>query len=270
MDISIPKELTTAPTLLNSKLSLRLPEVVFKTKERTLPTHMLLDTGNGHTLLLFTGASLSIRLSCTRPSGLQVVRLQPGTDLLQQRKLLRDKSSSIGRSHICIEEGMDIRRRGIKHRTQRAPVLLQNIDRLRSGDRPSIPRRSERSLAFRDEGREVACAGVAIEDGFVPNDNHLYARKAFSLFGPLDDLINLFLRGGDPGFGDEDAENDLEAMRGSRGTDVRKAAAVRAVKADTGEAFAGDGSDVAGYGGCGFAVSAAGVGAVRHAPLGAG
>ena len=254
----IPKQLTTPPTPLDIKLPLRLPQIILKAKKRALAPNKHLNTLNRDPLLLNPRTRRTIRIALTRPPGLQIIRLQPGTNAFQQRQFPCHERARTGSFHIRIEERMDIRRRGIKHRTQYTRLLLQDINRLGRRDRALIPRCLERSLALGDESREFARAAVAIEDGLIADNHHLHMLPIAARVRC--DFLDLGFRGRDAGVGDEDAEKEFQAVRAGGGADVFEAGAVGAVEPDGAESFGGDGGDVGGYGGGGFAVARGGVG----------
>ena len=253
----IPKQLATPPTPLNIKLPLSLPQIILKAEKRALAPNKLLNTLNRNPLLLDARTRRTVRIALTRPARLQIIRLQPRTNLLQHREFLRHESASIGSLHISVEERMDIRRRGVKHRTQYARLLLQDIDRFRGRDRARVPRGLERSLALRDESGEFARAAVAVEDRLVADDDHLHVLPVAARV--RGDFLDLRLRGRDAGVGDEDPENEFQAVRAGGRPDVFESGAVGAVEPDGAEAFGGDGGDVGGDGGSGFAVAGGGV-----------
>ena len=210
---------------------------------------MLPDTLNRRPLLLHPGTSRPIRLARARPPGLQIIRLQTGTDALQQGQLLRHERARPLGGDIGVEKRMDVRGRDVERGTERGGVLLEDIDRFGGRDGPSVARGAEGGFGFVDEGREGGGGAVAVEDGLVADDDQfdgLPVRAAGG--GPGGDFVELGFGVGDAGFGDEDAEDEVQAVGGGGGADGGEARAVGAVEPDGAEAFGGDGGDVAGDG----------------------
>ena len=188
-----------------------------------------------------------------RPSGLEIVGGETRADFLEIVQLLGDKLAGLRSGGVRVEERVDVGGEDVDDGAEDAALLLDDVHGFGGGDVAVEAGGIEGRLGGADKGREFRHAGVVVEDGFVADDDHFDGRPITR--GPVDDLGDLGLCGGDAGVGDVDAEDELDVVLLGGRANVLESVAVGRVDADGGESFAGDEGNVGEDGGGVFALA---------------
>ena len=143
-----------------------------------------------------------------RPSGLEIPRLlAAGTQSGQFLQGGGDEGAGLGRGRRAVEVRVDVRGGHVDDGAERVGVLLQDVHRLGRGDGAGVAGGGEGGFGGGDEGGEGGGGAVAVEDGFVADDDHLHV--AVVAVGPLGDGGDLLGGDADAGVGDVDAEDEF-------------------------------------------------------------
>lgn len=229
-----------AVRLLDAKVTSILPQIVLVAEEDGILTDGLHDALQRRSL--FAGASdcSAVGITGRRPATLQVVGGQAGAALGDKFELaLYEVASLLGRDAARVE-WLDVSRYNIDDGAQGAGRFLEDVDGLSGRAWASVAGALEGLLAGSDERGEFRRAAVAIEDGFVTDDDHLNEVPP----APGEDVCDLRLRAADAGGLNENTDDHLEAESLASGADVLETGAVGSVDADGLEALGGDGGDV--------------------------
>ena len=212
--------MTTPPTPLNPKLPLSLPQIIHKAKERTLATRLLPNTLNSLLLLLRSGDSHTIRTALMRPARLQIKRLAlPGTHLCEISQGAGDEIPRRVGTNAGIEEGVDIGSDDIEDRAEGVGVGGEDGDGFGGSEGGGAASGAKGIFGFGDKAREGGRGGIAVEEGFVADDDHFDAAVVAGEVGG--DVGDLASGAGDAGAGDEDAEDEFEVVGARGGADDR-------------------------------------------------
>lgn len=203
---------------------------------------MFLDALDGLFLLGGTGNRGAVGVTGMRPSGLEVVGAEAGADLLEILELGRDEFTRLLGGSLRVEEGVDVGAEDVDDVAEGAALFFDDVHGLRGGDVAGEAGGLEGRFGRADEAGEIGHAAVVVEDGFVADDDHFDDRPVAR--GPIDDLGDLGLRGGDAAAGDVHAEDELEVVLFGGRADVLESVTVGRVDPDGGESFTRDDGNV--------------------------
>lgn len=219
----------TAEVRLGTPSACGLPRIVLEGEHDRLASRAAAqDALDGLLLVDRAGDGLAVRATIARPAALPVVCLLAGALLGSQLQLARYKVTSGRRGHGGVEEGLDVAHNYIDNVAYGTLVGHERAQRLRGGARAAVAGALERVLRTLDEGGQLRCADVAVEDGLVADDAHLDGAPV-TLAAPLLDLVDLLLGRRDTFVVDENAQDDLQAMLLARAADILEAGAVGGV-----------------------------------------
>jgi hypothetical protein len=256
------EDICATPVLLHIKLTWSLPCIILVAEEHNLSTNNSLDAVDSSDLVLGRRARRAVAVTSVRPSSLHNVHILAGADGLELGDLSLDKGTGTAGDSLGVEESIQVGSGNINDVAECGAAGQPRLDRLGGCDWASVASSADGALDTADESSESRCAAVAVEHSFVSDDEELDEIPLC----PVDDVGDLTLCARDTGAGDEDAEDQLQAVAGGCRTDVLQSAAVGAVHTNAGKALARDGGNVARNGACILAATGAGVWRVSHGP----
>lgn len=250
------------PVALDVEFAGILPEVVGVGEEDGLRADLLNESLDSGGLLGGTGDSLAVGVTLAGPAGLKVDHVLVA-DGLKVLDLGADEGTGLVGGNIGVEEGVEVSAKDVNGTAESAARLLPDVDGLGGGDLARVAGGLEGGLARGDEASEAGGISVTVLDGLVTDDDE---GNQIPL-GPLADGGHLLLGTANAGAGDEDTNDQLEAVLTSSLTDVLETVAVSRVDTDVGEALLLDQSNILEDLVLGLAATLVGVRRVGHTHL---
>jgi hypothetical protein len=194
---------------------------------------VLSDASDSCLLLRDTRASGTVAGTSRRPSSLQVDTSLARAKGINNRELGSDEGTSGTSVNVSVEERMNVAADNVNDSAENAGICLPDVERLSGGAWSRVSSASERGLARRDEGCELASGSVSGENTLV-SDNDEFNERPFT---PCNDVSDLLSSSRNTGLRNEDTKDHLEAGSLASSTDVLETRAVSAVDTDGGEAL---------------------------------
>ena len=202
-DASIKSELwksnleiaSTSPTLLDTKLTRRLPQVIFKSEESDLIAQGASDPRNRRRLIARARHGRAIRRPSVRPTSLHDIRGLRIANLGQQVELPFDEFASARGVDGAVEERVHVASDNVDGGAERGAGFLPGDERLRGRDGAGVAGARELGLRTGDEGRKAAGVNVPVEERFVADNDQLDEIP----LAPRDDVVDLWAGAGDAG-----------------------------------------------------------------------
>lgn len=194
---------------------------------------MLDDASDCRLLLGHTRASGTVAGTSRRPSSLEIDTSLARAKGVNNRELRSDEGTSGTSVNVSVEERMDVAADNVNDSAESAGIFLPDVERLSGGAWSRVSGASERGLARRDEGCELAGGSVSGENTLV-SDNDEFNERPFT---PCNDVSDLLGGARNTSLRNEDTEDHLEAGSLASSTDVLETRAVSAVDTDGGESL---------------------------------
>lgn len=218
-------------------------------------------------LLGRAGNSSTVGLSVAWPSSFQIVCLEFATAARRKvLELLSNEISSSGRADLTIEEGVQVRADNVDDWAESGGVLLNDIERLRGGDRTIVTSSLQDTLGFHDKVGHFGSCSETSKDCFIACDDH-FDHAPVSIRTPLGQVVELIVRSSHAFAIDEDAEDHLHTNCFAGCANILRTLAVRGVNAHRREALGFDAVDVIAHFVSGLATAVGCVRGVGHGPF---
>ena len=259
------------PVLLDTKGTGGLPEVVLEAEDARFGSDLGKDALEGFLLLALSGDGVAVGVTLGRPSDLGDVLASGGSLGAHgggHGELLSGEITGFAGGDLAGEEGVDLDGEDVDVVAQGGTLVLPHVDGLGGGEGDILGETGVQELSAHviDVGGKFFGGRASVEQALVSNNDH--GDRVLGCV--LDEGLDLVL--GSRGEGaftgrEEDAEDDLDAVRLACGNNVVENTAVSAIHADGGESQTGDLCNVALDFTGRLAVTVGGVGGVGDGPL---